>query len=140
MTGVQTCALPILAAGANPHPRLWGTFPRVLGHYSRGLGLFPLETAVWKMTGLTARNFGLLGRGRLEVGAHADIVLFDPAAVCDSATYEKPTLPARGIDTVIVNGTVAWRAGSHSGARSGQVITRAAQASAPTPSGRPTPN
>jgi N-acyl-D-amino-acid deacylase len=114
--------------GDKPHPRLWGTFPRVLGHYSRDIGLFPLETAVWKMTGLTARNFGLRGRGTLEVGQHADVVVFDAATVRDAADYDMPTRPAEGIDTVIVNGTVTWRHGAHSGARSGQVITRAQRA------------
>jgi N-acyl-D-amino-acid deacylase len=110
--------------GEKPHPRLWGTFPRVLGHYSRDVGLFPLETAVWKMTGLTARNFGIEGRGTLKQGAHADIVIFDAATVHDAASYQSPTLPAKGIDAVIVNGAVTWRAGAHSGARNGQVITR----------------
>ena len=110
--------------GDKPHPRLWGTFPRVLGNYSRDIGLFPLETAVWKMTGLTARNFGLHGRGTLKVGQHADIVIFDAATVRDAANYETPTKPAEGIDTVIVNGTITWHHGVHSGARSGQVITR----------------
>ncbi|MDB5827871.1 MAG: N-acyl-D-amino-acid deacylase [Variovorax sp.] len=110
--------------GDKPHPRLWGTFPRVLGHYSRDIGLFPLETAVWKMTGLTARNFGLHGRGTLQVGQHADIVIFDAATIRDAANYATPTEPAEGIDTVIVNGTVTWQHGMHSGARSGQVITR----------------
>jgi len=110
--------------GDKPHPRLWGTFPRVLGHYSRDVGLFPLETAVWKMTGLTARNFGLHGRGTLQIGQHADIVVFDAATVRDAANYDTPTKAAEGIDTVIVNGTIAWQHGVHSGARSGQVITR----------------
>jgi N-acyl-D-amino-acid deacylase len=110
--------------GDKPHPRLWGTFPRVLGHYSRDIGLFPLETAVWKMTGLTARNFGLQGRGTLQVGQHADIVIFDAATVRDAADYDTPTKAAEGIDTVIVNGSITWRNGGHSGARSGQVITR----------------
>ncbi|KWT74703.1 MULTISPECIES: D-aminoacylase [unclassified Variovorax] len=110
--------------GDKPHPRLWGTFPRVLGHYSRDVGLFPLETAVWKMTGLTARNFGLHGRGTLKVGQHADIVVFDAATVRDAASYETPTRVAEGIDAVIVNGTITWQHGVHSGARSGQVITR----------------
>lgn len=110
--------------GDKPHPRLWGTFPRVLGHYSRDIGLFPLETAVWKMTGLTARNFGLHGRGTLEVGHHADIVIFDASTVRDMANYAKPTEPAEGIDTVIVNGAITWRNGVHSGARHGQVIKR----------------
>ena len=110
--------------GDKPHPRLWGTFPRVLGHYSRDVGLFPLETAVWKMTGLTARNFGLAGRGTLQVGQHADVTIFDAASIRDAATYETPTRPAEGIVAVIVNGVVAWRDGVHSGSRSGQVITR----------------
>jgi N-acyl-D-amino-acid deacylase len=110
--------------GDKPHPRLWGTFPRVLGHYSRDIGLFPLETAVWKMTGLTARNFGLQGRGTLQVGRHADIAIFDAATVRDAADYDTPTRAAEGIDTVIVNGSITWQHGTHSGARSGQVITR----------------
>lgn len=110
--------------GEKPHPRLWGTFPRVLGHYSRDIGLFPLETAVWKMTGLTARNFGLHERGALKMGHHADIVIFDAATVRDAASYKTPTTPAEGIDAVIVNGAVTWQHGAHSGARNGQVITR----------------
>lgn len=113
--------------GDKPHPRLWGTFPRVLGHYSRDVGLFPLETAVWKMTGLTARNFGLAGRGTLAVGQHADVVLFDAATVRDVASYAAPTLPAEGIATVIVNGIVTWAQGAHCGARAGQVVHRVFQ-------------
>ncbi|MDW5442194.1 D-aminoacylase [Polaromonas sp. SM01] len=113
-----------LALGDKPHPRLWGTFPRVLGHYSRDIGLFPLETAVWKMTGLTARNFGLHQRGTLQLGQHADVVIFDAATIRDMATYDTPTRPAEGIDAVIVNGVLTWCDGVHSGARSGQVITR----------------
>jgi N-acyl-D-amino-acid deacylase len=113
-----------IPVGESPHPRLWGTFPRVLGHYSRDVGLFPLETAVWKMTGLTARNFGLQRRSTLKPGHHADIVVFDATHIRDAATYETPTRPAEGIDTVIVNGVVTWRHGAHSGARQGQVITR----------------
>lgn len=113
-----------IPVGESPHPRLWGTFPRVLGHYSRDIGLFPLETAVWKMTGLTARNFGLDGRGTLKPGHHADLVVFDAATVRDAASYETPTRPAEGIDTVIVNGAITWRHGAHTGARNGQVITR----------------
>lgn len=113
-----------IPVGDSPHPRLWGTFPRVLGHYSRDVGLFPLETAVWKMTGLTARNFGLQRRSSLKVGHHADVVVFDAATVRDTATYAAPAQAAMGIDCVIVNGVIAWRHGAHSGARSGQVITR----------------
>lgn len=113
-----------LPGGEKPHPRLWGTFPRVLGHYCRELSLFPLETAVWKMTGLTARNFGFAGRGTLEKGAHADVVVFDPTAIRDAATYEQPTQPAEGINSVIVNGVLVWQHGRHTGARCGQLITR----------------
>jgi N-acyl-D-amino-acid deacylase len=113
-----------IPVGEKPHPRLWGTFPRVLGHYSRDVGLFPLETAVWKMTGLTARNFGLAGRGSLKVGHAADVVVFDATTVIDTASYENPTQPAAGIHSVIVNGSVAWQSGRHTGARSGQVVTR----------------
>ena len=115
-----------IPVGDKPHPRLWGTFPRVLGHYSRDLGLFPLETAVWKMSGLTARNFGLHDRGLLAPGQAADVVVFDAATVRDTASYEAPTLPAEGIEVVIVNGIVTWRDGMHSGARGGRVLRRVA--------------
>src|SRR5690349_4295792 len=109
---------------AAPHPRLWGTFPRVLGHYSRGLNLFPLETAVHKMTGLTAKTFGLAGRGVLKEGSAADLVLFSEDEVDEAATFEKPIQPARGIDTVIVNGEAVWRGGRPTGARPGMVLAR----------------
>ena len=107
-----------------PHPRLWGTFPRVLGHYSRELKLFPLETAVYKMTGLTAGKFGLKDRGVLKAGAHADITLFNAETVIDAADFEHSTRPARGIGTVIVNGEIVWRDGKPSGARPGRVLLR----------------
>jgi N-acyl-D-amino-acid deacylase len=110
--------------GEKPHPRLWGTFPRVLGHYSRDIGLFPLETAVWKMTGLTARNFGLADRGVIGVGRAADLVVFDAASVRDAATYESPEQAAEGIDAVVVNGAVAWADGQPTGLRSGRVLGR----------------
>ena len=109
---------------AAPHPRLWGTFPRVLGHYSRGLGLFPLETAVYKMTGLTAKTFGLKDRGVLKEGAYADLCLFDAATVDEAATFARPMQPARGIEAVIVNGAVTWRGGKPTGARPGRVLRR----------------
>ena len=109
---------------ARPHPRLWGTFPRVLGHYSRELRLFPLETAVHKMTGLTAAKFGLEGRGVLKQGAHADITIFDADTVIDAANFQDSTRPAIGIDTVIVNGMPIWRGGRPTGARPGRVLTR----------------
>lgn len=93
---------------AHPHPRLWGTFPRVLGHYCRDLGLFPLAEAVRKMTGLPAARFGLAGRGLLREGHAADLVLFDPARIRDRATYETPKREAEGIARVMVNGRIAW--------------------------------
>jgi N-acyl-D-amino-acid deacylase len=108
---------------AAPHPRLWGTFARVLGHYRR-LGLFSLEEAVHKMTGLTARTFGLADRGVVKEGFAADLVLFDEASIDDAATFEKPVAPSKGIDTVIVNGEPVWREGRPTGARPGQVLTR----------------
>jgi N-acyl-D-amino-acid deacylase len=109
---------------AFPHPRLWATFPRVLGHYSRKLGLFSLEQAVHKMTGLTARTFGLEDRGVLRPGAFADITLFDPVTVDEAATFENPMAPSKGIDTVVVNGAVAWRDGRATGVRAGRVLAR----------------
>ena len=109
---------------AAPHPRLWGSFPRVLGHYSRGLGLFPLETAVHKMTGLTARTFGLKDRGVLKEGCAADIVLFDADKIDEAASFSKPIQPAKGIDTVVVNGEIVWRGGRPTGARPGHVLRR----------------
>ena len=109
---------------AKPHPRLWGTFPRVLGHYARELKLFPLETAVYKMTGLTASKFGLKDRGVLKPGAHADITLFNADTVIDAADFKESTKPAIGIETVIVNGVSIWRDGKPTGARPGRVLTR----------------
>jgi N-acyl-D-amino-acid deacylase len=110
---------------AAPHPRLWGSFPRVLGHYSRGLHLFPLETAVHKMTGLTAKTFGLAGRGVLKEGFAADVVLFREKEVDEAATFARPIQPAKGIETVVVNGEVVWRGGKPTGARPGMVLSRA---------------
>jgi N-acyl-D-amino-acid deacylase len=110
---------------AAPHPRLWGTFPRVLGHYSRGLGLFPLETAVHKMTGLTAKTFGFKDRGVLKEGFAADITVFDAGTVDEAATFARPIQPAKGIECVIVNGEAVWREGKPTGAHPGRVLARA---------------
>jgi N-acyl-D-amino-acid deacylase len=109
---------------AAPHPRLWGTFPRVLGHYSRELGLFPLEIAVHKMTALTAKTFGLAGRGVVAEGAYADLTAFDPGTVGEAATFAQPIRPAHGIELVVVNGEVVWRDGRPTGARPGRVLGR----------------
>jgi N-acyl-D-amino-acid deacylase len=109
---------------SHPHPRLWGTFPRVLGHYARELGLLSLEEAVRRMTGLSAEQFGLKDRGVLRPGAFADITLFDPETVIDSATFEKPMTPAAGIDLVMVNGEIIREAGRITGAKPGRALRR----------------
>ncbi|BBK44826.1 D-aminoacylase [Allostella vacuolata] len=109
---------------SHPHPRLWGTFPRVLGHYSRDVGLFPLEEAVRRMTGLPAERFRLTGRGQIAIGAHADITVFDPATVIDSASFEHPATPARGIEHVFVNGRAVWTEGASTGNRPGRLLRR----------------
>jgi N-acyl-D-amino-acid deacylase len=106
----------------HPHPRLWGTFPRVLGHYVREVGLFSLEEAVRRMTSLPAAQFGLVDRGSLRPGAYADLVLFDPTTIADRATFEVPTQPAAGIEMVMVNGRVIWQNGAATGARPGRAL------------------
>ena len=106
----------------HPHPRLWGTFPRVLGHYSRDLGLMALEEAVHRMTGLPAAQFGFKDRGELKKGAYADIVIFNPRTVIDRATFDEPETPAIGIDSVFVNGLPVWQKGKPSGERPGLPI------------------
>ena len=106
----------------HPHPRLWGTFPRVLGHYARDVGLFPLEEAVRRMTGLSAAQFGLTDRGVLRAGAYADLVVFDPRTVADCSTWEEPARPASGIELVMVNGRAVWQAGAGTGARPGRAL------------------
>ncbi len=108
----------------HPHPRLWGTFPRVLGHYSRDVGLFALETAVHKMSGLSARNFKLADRGEIREGAYADIVVFDAATVKDAATFEQPIALSPGIECVVVNGSIAYRFGDAIRERSGRFLHR----------------
>jgi N-acyl-D-aspartate/D-glutamate deacylase len=110
-----------------PHPRLWGTFPRVLGHYCREQGLFPLAEAVRKMTGLPARRFGLKGRGTIQAGAHADLVLFDPETIRDTATFSHPIACAKGIAGVWVNGKLAYKDGAATGERAGRFLPRQGQ-------------
>ena len=109
-----------------PHPRLWGTFPRVLGHYSRDLGLLTLEDAVYRMSGLPAAEFGLTGRGVIAEGNFADIVIFDPETVIDRADFATPTEPAAGIETVLVNGRAVWQDGAATGERPGKALRRQA--------------
>ena len=122
----------------HPHPRLWGSFPRVLGHYSRELALFPLEEAIRRMTGLTASRFGLRGRGVLAVGNQADLVVLDPRSIIDRASFDAPKKPAAGIETVLVNGRCVWRCGAPTGARPGRALRRA-DLDAPMQDWRPEP-
>ena len=115
-----------LRAGV-PHPRSFGTFPRVLGRYVRELKVIPLETAVHKMTALPASILGLSDRGTIKTGMWADLVMFDPATVADTATFEEPFQYPVGIDTVLVNGTVVLDEGKHTNARPGKVLKRSSR-------------
>ena len=110
--------------GGKPHPRYYGTFPRVLGKYVREEKLLTLEEAVRKMTSLPASAFGIKDRGILKEGFAADITVFDPERVIDKATYENPHQYPEGITYVIVNGEVVVEEGKHTGRRPGQVIRR----------------
>lgn len=105
-----------------PHPRLFGTFPRVLGRYVRERGVLSLEDAVRRMTSLSAETFGLLERGRIREGFWADLVLFDPRTVRDVATYDDPKKEPEGIGLVVVNGEIAFEGGRHSGVGSGKML------------------
>jgi N-acyl-D-amino-acid deacylase len=106
----------------HPHPRLWGSFAKVLGHYARDVGLFSLENAVHRMTGLPAAVFGFAGRGVIAEGAAGDLTVFDAAQVNEASTFEQPAQPAIGIDSVIVAGEEVWRQGRATGARPGRAI------------------
>jgi len=114
-----------IPADRHPHPRLWGSFARVLGHYARSRGLFSLEEAVRRMTGLPAARFGIRDRGVLKPGSYADLVLFDPAEIIDRATFAAPCCPSAGIDWVMVNGVRVWEQGGPTGARPGLIAERA---------------
>jgi N-acyl-D-amino-acid deacylase len=108
-----------------PHPRLWGAFPRLLARYWREKGLLRLEQAIYKMTGLSARQFRLDKRGELKPGWAADIVVFDPLRVKDGATYEQPVQFSEGIEKVWVNGVLSYTAhGRATGLRAGRFLRR----------------
>ena len=111
-------------AMGHPHPRSFGTFPRVLGRYRRDVGLFTLEEAVRKMTSLPAARLGLADRGVLKEGAAADIVIFDPDAIADTATFDDPMRYPDGIDYVVVNGVIAIDHGEHTGALPGRFVPK----------------
>lgn len=106
--------------GGKPHPRQWGTFPRVLGRYVRERGVLSLEEAIHRMTGLPADTFRLPGVGRLAAGHWADLVVVEPSTVSDRASYTDPVQPPIGIRDVIIGGNDVVRAGHYTGARVGR--------------------
>jgi N-acyl-D-amino-acid deacylase len=113
-----------LAMGGKPHPRLYGTFPRVIGHYAREAGLMPLEVAIHRMTGMPAEKFHLRDRGAIRAGAFADLVIFDAKAILDTGTYSDPRRYPTGISHVFVNGIAVVRDGAHLGTRPGRALRR----------------
>jgi N-acyl-D-aspartate/D-glutamate deacylase len=124
VVGSDGNAVPLHQPKTRAHPRSFGTFPRVLGRYVRERGTLSLEAAVAKMSGEPARRLGLPGRGTITVGAAADLVLFDPLAVGDTAGFGVAPTPPVGIDFVIVNGTVMVEGGTVSRERPGRVLLR----------------
>jgi len=110
-------------ARGTPHPRNYGTFPRVLGRYGRERKVLPLEAAIHKMTGQPAARLKLAGRGTITPGGFADLVAFDPGRVADQATFERPHQYPEGIPHVMVNGQWVMRDGAHTGATPGHVVT-----------------
>lgn len=109
--------------GGLPHPRLFGTFPRIFARYVRQHQAISVAEAVRRMTSLPADRFGLADRGRLTPGAFADLVVFDPATISDQATYENPKREPAGVHWVVVNGDLVYDHGRHTGARPGRVLS-----------------
>jgi N-acyl-D-aspartate/D-glutamate deacylase len=108
-----------------PHPRFYGTFPRIIDHYVREQAVLPLTAAIHKMTGATARALKLADRGLLREGFRADVVIFDPGNFRDRATYEHPhQYPTGARTSVIVNGTLVVENATHTGALPGKVLRR----------------
>ena len=108
----------------NPHPRSFGTFPRVLGLYVRERNLLTLEDAVYKMTGLSAEKLGLKDRGTLAEGNYADITIFNPVTVIDHATYSEPFHYNEGIEYVFVNGVLVLEGENHTENRPGRALKK----------------
>ena len=117
------------ADGADPdsmkemgHPRAFGAYPRILGHYVRELHVLQLEDAVRKMTSAVAERLSIPDRGILREGTYADVIVFDPATIIDHATYEKPGQLSTGVREVFVNGVEVVHDGVHTGAKPGRVV------------------
>jgi N-acyl-D-aspartate/D-glutamate deacylase len=106
------------------HPRSYGTFPRVLGHYVRDTGILSESEAIKKMTAMPADRLGLPDRGRLAPGQFADIVVYNPRTIADPATFADPHRFAIGIEYVLVNGRVAWEGGSRADVLAGRVLRK----------------
>ncbi|MGC8862404.1 MAG: N-acyl-D-amino-acid deacylase family protein [Armatimonadota bacterium] len=123
-TDASARSTPGELAKGKPHPRAFGTFPRILGRYVREQKLMPLETAIFKMTSLPARKLGLADRGAIMTGNWADLVVFDPQAIIDTATYENPHQICSGISWVFVNGHAAVEHGRMTGILAGRVLRK----------------
>src|SRR5262249_15074078 len=107
---------------SNPHPRAYGNFARLLGHYVRDEKIVPLQEAIRRLTSLPAHNLGLDRRGLLKEGYYGDVVVFNPATIQDHATYEKPHQYSTGVSDVFVNGVQVLKNGDHTGAKPGRVV------------------
>jgi N-acyl-D-aspartate/D-glutamate deacylase len=119
--GSSLSAEGLLSAG-HPHPRNFGTFPRILGHYVREEKVLTLEDGVRRMTSLPAQRLGLKDRGLLREGYWADVVVFDPDRINDTATFASPKQYPAGINYVLVNGRIVIDGGNHTGARPGMAL------------------
>ena len=128
VVGSDGSAMPLEQGGKRPHPRSFGTFPRVLGRYVRETGLLSLEEAVRKCSGAVADRLEIADRGYVHPGNAADLVLFDPGTVADRATFDNPSQPPTGIEHVIVNGGVAVEHGRQTTAHHGRVLRRSVRA------------
>lgn len=112
-----------ISSDSHPHPRLWGTFPRVLGRYVRDQGLLGLEEAIHRMTKLSADNFGIINRGVIRIGAYADLMVFDADTIIDHADFQTPTRPAAGVEAVFVNGVLSYLPSQGCINHAGRVLT-----------------
>ncbi|MCA9850822.1 MAG: amidohydrolase family protein, partial [Dehalococcoidia bacterium] len=117
-----------LGFGSRPHPRHYGSYPRILGKYVREEGVITLEDAIWKMTGFPATKFDLPGRGFIREGAIADLVVFNPDTVTEVSTYEDPRRTPIGMPWVFVNGEAIVRLGQHTHRRAGRPVRRGVDA------------
>jgi len=122
--GSDSGAVVGAARDQGAHPRAYGTFPRILGHYVRDEHLFTLEEAVRKMTSLASLRAGFKDRGTIATGKRADVVVFDPKTIRDTSTYEDPHHFAEGISNVIVNGKLVLHDGKMTGALPGKILRR----------------